>query len=119
MDENDEKVFKYANQLSNLAHREQIAIHIELDDVRVYFDNPDNDLASAIKENARRFSIMFSDAIYEKLPDYRSGIVTAKDSLDVFIELRKYLQTQNADNNEGQVNPDARNKLPMEIMKRL
>ena len=33
MDDNGQKKFKYAKQLVNLAHREQVALTIEIDDL--------------------------------------------------------------------------------------
>ena len=52
--EDGRKEFKYAQQLTNIAHREQSSIVVELDDVADF----DSDLAEAIRSNTRRFIIV-------------------------------------------------------------
>lgn len=51
----------------DLAHREQVALTIDLDDV----DDFDSDLANAIVQNARRYATLFADVVYAMLPDYK------------------------------------------------
>lgn len=50
-DNSGEKVFKYRKQLTNIAHREQVDITIELDDVHEF----DDELAISIASNTRRY----------------------------------------------------------------
>lgn len=50
-----------------LAHRDQVQLCIDLDDVAVH----DQDLADAIIENTRRYMNLFADVIQELLPEYR------------------------------------------------
>lgn len=50
-DKSGEKCFKYREQLTKLAHREQVAFTIDLDDVHEFND----DLAEAIANNTRRY----------------------------------------------------------------
>lgn len=50
-DKTGKKVFVYRDQLKNLAHREQVALIINLSDVYDYND----ELAEAISTNTRRY----------------------------------------------------------------
>lgn len=50
-----------------LAHREQVGLWIDLDDIHDH----DPDLADAITENARRYTSLFADIVQDILPDYR------------------------------------------------
>ncbi|NWI18151.1 MCM7 factor, partial [Crypturellus soui] len=71
-----------------LAHREQVALVVALDDVAE--DEPE--LAEAASDNARRYGRLFADAVHELLPRYREREVTRKDALDVYIEHRLLLE---------------------------
>ena len=51
----------------SIAHREQVAVTIDLDDVSEH----DPELAEAIIENTRRYIQLFADAVHDLLPDYR------------------------------------------------
>lgn len=46
-----EKTFKYRKQLTDIAHREQIDLTIELDDVHEF----DDELAISVSNNTRRY----------------------------------------------------------------
>jgi DNA replication licensing factor MCM7 len=61
------KQFKYASEITKLAHREQVELVVELDDVHDF----DSDLVEAFINNARRYSAMVSDVVYELLPTYK------------------------------------------------
>ncbi|XP_046668359.1 DNA replication licensing factor mcm7 [Homalodisca vitripennis] len=105
------KVFKYAAQLTQLAHREQVALYVELDDL----DTFDSDLAENVLNNTRRYSNILSEIIYELLPSYKVKEVTAKDALDIYIEHRVLMEQRMR--HPGEVrNPN--NKYPTELMKR-
>ena len=54
-DEEGKKTFKYADQLTAIAHREQTSLTIDLEDVAV----EDEDMATAIRENTRRYINFF------------------------------------------------------------
>lgn len=84
--EDGRKEFKYAQQLTNIAHREQSSIVVELDDVADF----DSDLAEAIRSNTRRFIILLEEVVDEQLPNYKEREPVAKDALDVFIAHRKF-----------------------------
>ena len=58
-DEHGNKKFKYAEQLTAVAHREQVNIIIDLDDVAEF----DEELAEAIRENTRRYNVLAADVI--------------------------------------------------------
>ncbi|KAF0312079.1 DNA replication licensing factor Mcm7 [Amphibalanus amphitrite] len=62
------KDFKYASQLTSIAHREQVLLTIDLDDV----DSFDQELAEAVVENARRYTALMSDVVADLLPEYRT-----------------------------------------------
>ena len=49
--ETGEKTFKYRKQLTNIAHREQVDLVIELDDIHDF----DDELAISIANNTRRY----------------------------------------------------------------
>lgn len=111
-DEDGTKNFKYSNQLTKLAHREQVALYVELDDVNEF----DDDLADAIIQNTRRYTNIASDVVYEILPTFVQKDVVAKDALDVYIEHRLMMEQRLRQTNEQR---DPRNKFPQELMRRL
>ena len=98
----------------------------------------DPELAEAICQNTRRYVALFSDAISELLPTYKQrevgvvnyvwGVVvlghvtsplsqvTAKDSLDVYIEHRLLLRQQHRGDSAPR---DPRNIYPSELIRRL
>ncbi|NXN07797.1 MCM7 factor, partial [Indicator maculatus] len=90
---NGKKEFPYQAQLEALAHREQVALYVALDDVAE--DEPE--LAEAACENARRYARLCGDAVQELLPRYRRREVTRRDALDVFIEHRLLLEQRGRD----------------------
>lgn len=106
------KNFKYSTQLTKLAHREQIALFIELDDVHEH----NEELANAIIDNTRRYASLFSDIVFELLPTFVEREVIAKDALDVYIEHRLMMEQRLRQPNEQR---DARNKFPQELLRRL
>ncbi|XP_073995384.1 minichromosome maintenance 7 [Rhodnius prolixus] len=111
MDNEGKTVFKYADQLTKIAHREQVALYIELDDIFEY----DNSLVEPIINNARRFVNMVSDLVFDLLPDYRTHEVLAKDAFDIYINHR--VQMENRARPPGE-RKDPSNKYPPELMKR-
>lgn len=50
-----------------MAHREQVALTVDLDDVSNY----DPDLCDAIVENTRRYVGLFADVVQDILPSYK------------------------------------------------
>lgn len=61
----------------HLAHREQVALTIDLDDLADY----DPDLSEAIVENTRRYTGIFSDVVQDILPNYKEKEVSAHSSI--------------------------------------
>ncbi|CAG9863144.1 unnamed protein product [Phyllotreta striolata] len=110
-DTSGSKHFKYSNQLTKLAHREQVGMWIELDDVNDF----DDDLAKAIQLNARRYNTLLADIVHELLPTFVQKDVTAKDALDLYIEHRLMMENRLTQPNEHR---EARNKFPPELMRR-
>ena len=51
----------------SLAHREQVALVVDLDDVA----EEDPELVESVCENAKRYTGLFADAVHELLPEYR------------------------------------------------
>ncbi|XP_054272412.1 DNA replication licensing factor Mcm7 [Macrosteles quadrilineatus] len=111
VDNEGKKLFKYATQLTELAHRDQVALNIELDDV----DSFDPDLSDSIISNTRRYSTILSDLVFELLPSYKVKEVTAKDALDIYIEHRVLMEQRTR--NPGEVR-NTNNKYPPELMRR-
>jgi len=104
-----QKEFKYATQLTKLAHREQVELVVDLDDLADF----DPEMAEQIVENARRYSLLFGEAIQEMLPDYKEKEVEAKDALDVYIAHRMLIESQNQ-----QEKSSTQNRYPPELMRR-
>jgi len=109
--DNGSKTFKYASQIKNVAHREQVGVTIELDDVADW----DADLAADIIENNRRYAGLFGDCFQEMLPDYKEHEPVAKDSLDVYIEHRTQMEKKLQ--KPGEIK-DHMNKYPPQLMRR-
>ncbi|XP_051900600.1 DNA replication licensing factor MCM7 [Pristis pectinata] len=105
------KHFKYVDQLVQVAHREQVALYIDLDDIA----EEDPELVDSICENTRRYVNLFADAIQEVLPQYKEREVVSKDALDVYIEHRLMMEQRTRDPNEVH---DARNQYPAELLRR-
>ncbi|XP_065079085.1 DNA replication licensing factor Mcm7 [Ochlerotatus camptorhynchus] len=110
-DDDGKKIFVYARQMTNIAHREQVGLTIDLDDVASYNDQ----LAEAIQGNCRRYVKLVSDTIFELLPSYKEREVINKDPLDIYIEHRLLMQSRMRNPNEHR---DARNTIPSELVKR-
>ncbi|CAL4189203.1 unnamed protein product [Meganyctiphanes norvegica] len=105
------KVFKYAAQLQKLAHREQVALNIDIDDVAEF----DPDMAEAMVNNSRRYINLFSEAVYEMLPEYKQRETVARDALDVYIEHRLMMESRTHQAGDTR---DPRNRYPPELMRR-
>lgn len=110
-DADGNKIFKYAAQLTRLAHREQVNITIDLDDLADHNES----LAEAIQQNTRRYINFFATVIQEMLPNYKERDVVAKDSLDVYIEHRMLMDSRTRNPMEQR---DPRNQFPAELMRR-
>ncbi|KAL1505170.1 hypothetical protein ABEB36_004792 [Hypothenemus hampei] len=110
-DDEGQKNFKYASQMTKLAHREQVALYIELDDLSDYND----ELAQEVIKNTRRYSTLISEVVYEMLPTFVEREIVAKDALDVYIEHRVMMEQRARQPNEQR---DPRNRFPQELMKR-
>ncbi|ESO96163.1 hypothetical protein LOTGIDRAFT_188306 [Lottia gigantea] len=107
------KDFVYGQQLTHIAHRENVSLTIDLDDLTEH----DPDLAEAVVENAQRYVRLFADSVSDILPDYKEREVAYKDSLDVYIEHRLLMEQRN--HPEGQeITRDPMNKYPPELMRR-
>lgn len=58
-----------------LAHREQVSLSVELDDVAEEYP----ELVESICENAKRYTSLFADAVHELLPEYKERDVCISD----------------------------------------
>lgn len=56
-DKTENKTFKYRQQLTKIAHREQISFEIDLDDVQSF----DEELATSVANNTRRYTNLVLD----------------------------------------------------------
>jgi len=112
-DDNGRKVFKYASQITDIAHREQNSITVDLDDVADY----DQDLATAIKENTRRYIQLLEEVIDELIPSYKEKEPAAKDALDVYLNHSKHME-QVVRGDEPDANRASNNKIPLELSRR-
>ncbi|XP_072349572.1 DNA replication licensing factor MCM7 [Scyliorhinus torazame] len=105
------KQFKYADQLVQIAHREKVALYIDLEDVA----EEDPELVDSVCENTRRYVNLFADAVQELLPQFKAKEVVNKDALDVYIEHRLTMEQRARDPNEAR---DAQNQYPQELLRR-
>ncbi|XP_033226827.1 DNA replication licensing factor Mcm7 [Belonocnema kinseyi] len=110
-DKTGDKRFKYREQLTNVAHREQVSFVIDLDDLQEF----DEDLAAFVAGNARRYVNLLLELIQEILPDFKERPVVAKDALDIYIEHRLLMEARNQHPGEQR---DPRNKYAPELMRR-
>ncbi|XP_028653859.1 DNA replication licensing factor MCM7 isoform X1 [Erpetoichthys calabaricus] len=110
-DESGKKIFKYGTQLVQIAHREQVSLVIDLDDLA----EEDPELVDSICENTRRYVNLSADAVHEILPEYKEREVVMKDALDVYIEHRLMMEQRGREQNESR---DPRNQYPAELMRR-
>ncbi len=106
------KDFVYARLLTRVAHREAVAVEVDLEHLREH----DPDLAEAAVDNSRRFVQLFSDAIWEMLPDYRERDPPARDALDVYINHRTLMEARTRQ--PGDPARAAQNQFPPELMRR-
>ncbi|CAH1401536.1 unnamed protein product [Nezara viridula] len=104
-------IFKYADQLTKIAHREQVSLYIELDDIFEF----DNSVIEPILQNSRRYNNIFSDLVYELLPNYKQHDIVGKDTLDVYIEHRILIDSRNRQSGEVR---ESNNAHPPELMRR-
>lgn len=85
---------------------------VELDDLYDF----NEDLAKAVQGNARRYTNLLSDIVYELLPTFVQREIVAKDALDVYIEHRLMMEKRLRKPNEPHRDP--RNNFPPELMRR-
>lgn len=105
------KEFPYREQLVSLAHREQVALYVDLDEVA----EEDPELVDAVCENAKRYARLFADAVHELLPQHKEREVVNKDVLDVYIEHRLMLEQRGRDAGETH---GPQNQYPPELLRR-
>ncbi|XP_065426662.1 DNA replication licensing factor MCM7 [Chrysemys picta bellii] len=105
------KDFPYRDQLVSLAHREQVALYVDLDEVA----EEDPELVDAVCENAKRYVRLFADAVHELLPQHKEREVVHKDVLDVYIEHRLMLEQRGRDTGETH---SPQNQYPPELLRR-
>nr|XP_017507480.2 DNA replication licensing factor MCM7 isoform X1 [Manis javanica] len=105
------KQFKYGNQLVQLAHREQVVMYIDLDDIA----EDDPELVDSICENAKRYARLFADAVQELLPQFKEREVVNKDVLDVYIEHRLMMEQRSRDPGTAR---SSQNQYPPELLRR-
>ena len=94
-----DKSFKYRDSLTKIAHREQIQLEIELDDISEYDEN----LAKNIQNNTHRYQTIIEDLADEILPQLREKDVAYRDNLDVYIRSRILLRQQREEQNPAEV----------------
>lgn len=112
-DEDGRKLFKYAQQITNIAHREQTSLTVDLDDVAEF----DPDLAEAIRINTRRYIQLLEDVIDEQIPNYKEREPAAKDALDVYINHRKLMEA-NIRGDQPDINRRPGNLIPAALLRR-
>jgi len=107
-----QKCFKYGEILKKLAHRDEVGLYVDLEDVSEF----DEELADLIKENALRYQSLFAETVEQLLPDYKEREVSFQDLLDVYIEHRITMERRN--HPDSQEEWDWRSRYPAELMRR-
>ena len=79
LDGNKQKNYKYVQQMTKLAQREQVAMYIELDDIESY----NSELCERVLKNTKRYISILYETVQELLPSYKMHDVPAKDSLGI------------------------------------
>ncbi|KAK2723630.1 DNA replication licensing factor mcm7-like [Artemia franciscana] len=90
-DKNGQKSFPYCEAIRKIAHREKVALEVDLEDVKKY----DEELEERIINNTVRYVALASDVVEELIPLLREHEPTVRDALDVFIEHRLKAQAVN------------------------
>ncbi|KAF4519317.1 hypothetical protein B566_EDAN005257, partial [Ephemera danica] len=110
-DENDMKIFKYIDMMTSIAHREEAAMTIDLDDLNEF----DSDLAESVRTNTRSYTKLISEIVFDLLPTYKEREVACRDALDVYIEHRMMMEQRLRQPGDFR---DPRNHYPPELMRR-
>lgn len=112
--ENGSKSFVYVKQLTQVANREQVPLEIELEHLKDH----NEDLCEAVISNTKRYTHLFSDAVFELLPQFKNKEFVVKDSLDIYIEHRMSMERLLHPENQTTSTRDPFNKYPPELMRR-
>ncbi|XP_065333521.1 DNA replication licensing factor Mcm7 [Cloeon dipterum] len=104
------KIFKYVDTITKIAHREEVSLIVDLDDLHQY--NPE--LCDYVQQNARTYTKLISDVVFEMLPTLRDREVPCKDTLDVYIQHRLIMEQRLRQPGEN----DSHNQFPPELMRR-
>ncbi|CAG0926164.1 unnamed protein product, partial [Notodromas monacha] len=104
----------FVETLRKLAHREQATIEVNVEDIEKF----DRELAEDVLANTRRYQALFSDTVFDLLPNYKEHDVHAKDALDVFIEHRLLVEKRARELREVDGGVDSRVRYPPELMRR-
>jgi len=107
------KVFPYRDVLTKVAHREQVQLMMDMDDITEY----DPQLAHNIQANTNRYQQIIEDLVDQVLPELRNKEVAYRDNLDVYIRSRILLREQSQQDNPNEVR-DPSNMYPKQLLRR-
>jgi len=113
LDDEGRKEFRYASQITNIAHREQESITINLDDVAEF----DQELAEEIRGNTRRYVMLMQEAIDELIPNYKERDSIPKDALDIYIKHSQMI-TATVRGEEPDLTRANNNRIPAQLTRR-
>jgi len=113
IDDNGEKVFKYALSMEKLANRDEALLTVDLADLSRFNEG----LYEAVLGNTKRYEQLFHQTLDDLLPKYVTKEVIAKDIMDVFIEQRRFIAQRNQGPNQ-QATQQAENTYPPELFRR-
>lgn len=108
----NQKCFKYGEILKKLAHRDEVGLYIDMEDLTEF----DSELAELVQENTLRYQKLFAETIEALLPEYKEREVSFQDILDVYIEHRITMERRNHPDADDDY--DWRSKYPAELMRR-
>ncbi|XP_059143949.1 DNA replication licensing factor mcm7-like [Physella acuta] len=112
-DSDGNKDHVYSKQLTKIAHREQVALTVDVD----HLSDFDPDLADSVLENSRRYVQIFGEVVHELLPEFKTREVQNRDALDVYIEHRLLMEQRNHPA-DSEVTRDPRTRYPPELIRR-
>ncbi|XP_063716057.1 DNA replication licensing factor mcm7-like [Symsagittifera roscoffensis] len=106
------KCFKYLQKLKQVAQRDLVAVHIDLDDVI----ESDPELGEKIQMNVPRYQSLFESAMDDILVELQGNQIVKKDALDVFIDHRLRHEAK-VEAGQAQAK-DPRKVFPPELLRR-
>lgn len=108
-----EKQFPYRDRLTKIAHREEVQLQVDMDDVYEF----DPQLGMTVQKNLLRYKRTVENLVDELLDSLRTKDVAYRDNLDVYIRSRLLLRDQRQEENPNEVREPS-NVYPKSLLRR-